>query len=495
MELNLLSDEYALPIDRETTATTLKVTGEIPKFLNGRYVHAGPNPLPGQYDPNQYSVFGLTGDGMVHGVRLRDGRAEWYRSRWVRTPKVSRLLGEKPKKVNYRAGTSIVAPQTSVHSFAGKTIVSAEGGIAPYELTDELETVGTCDFGGTLEGGYTGHPKRDPVTGELHAITYQFVGPSVLRYIVIGVDGRVRKNVPIDVPGRPLMHDIALTENYVIIFDCPLVYDLDLFARQLAPSLTPPLFTRAVARLLNRFEPPPLAEPLLARAPRPKVGELPLQWKASHPSRIGVIPRQGPATVRWFDIEPCYVFHTLNAHEENGSIIVDAVRVMGPESGSEYQVGKFFETGQPRLHRWEVDLATGIVKESLTDERLQEFPMVDPRRISLPHRYGFATSLFGDIDRLESIEDAQASLIRYDLTNGTTTEHRLGVGHVAGEFSPVPRSENADEADGVLIGYEFDRSTHLSNLLIIDAQSMEKLATVHLPGRIPFQFHGSWMPA
>lgn len=496
MAMDLLSDEYVLPVDRETTATTLTVTGEIPKFLNGRYVRTGPNPLPGQYDPHQYSVFGLTGDGMVHGVRLRDGRAEWYRSRWVRTPQVSKLLGEKSRPVNYRAGMSAVAPQTNVYGFAGRTIVSAEGGIAPYELTEDLETVGTCDFGGTLQGGYTGHPKLDPVTGELHAVTYQIIGPSVLRYVVIAPDGTVRKSVPIDVPGRPLMHDIALSENYVIIFDCPLVLDLDLLTRRLAPSLTPPLFTRVAARILDRFEPPPLAGPLVARAPRPKVGEVPLRWKSAHPSRIGVIPRKGPATVRWFDIEPCYVFHTLNAHEENGSIIIDACRITGPDHDSEYKIVDVLEKGRPRLHRWEVDLGSGMIKESWTDERLQEFPMVDPRRVSLPHQFGFTTSVGDtDIDSLESLDDARASLIRYDLTNGGTTEHKLAAGHIPGEFSPVPRSQDADEGDGVLIGYEYDRSTQLSNLLIVDAQSMEKLATVHLPARIPFQFHGNWIPA
>ncbi|MEU9805959.1 carotenoid oxygenase family protein [Mycobacterium sp. NPDC050853] len=490
MEVDLLSDEHVLPVDREVTATTLKVTGEIPKFLNGRYVRTGPNPLPGQYDPNNYSVFGLTGDGMVHGVRLRDGRAEWYRSRWVRTPKVSRLLGERPKPVNHRVGTSLVAPQTTVFGFGGRTIVGAEGGVAPYELTDELETVGTCDFGRTLEGGYTGHPKLDPVTGELHAVTYQLVGPAIAHYVVIGTDGAVRKRVPLDVPGRPLLHDIALSENYVMIFDCPLVLDLSLLTRRYAP----PFLSRIAAGVLGRFEPPALAGPLVNRAPRPKNAEVPIRWKPSHPSRIGVIPRSGPATVRWFDIEPCYVFHTLNAHEEDDSIIVDACRITGPDKDSEYRVADVLDKGRPRLHRWEIDLVTGAVKESWTDERLQEFPMVDPRRVSLPHRYGFTTSIGDtDIDTLESLDDARASLIRYDLTHGGTTEHKLEAGHIPGEFSPVPRSKNSDEADGVLIGYEYDRSTHLSNMLIIDAQSMEKLATVHLPSRIPFQFHGNWI--
>lgn len=122
--------------------------------------------------------------------------------------------------------------------------------------------------------------------------------------------------------------------------------------------------------------------------------------------------------------------------------------------------------------------------------------MVDPRRVSLPHRYGFTTSVGDtDIDTLESLDGARASLIRYDLVGGSTTEHKLEAGHIPGEFSPVPRSADAEEGDGVLIGYEYDRSTQLSNMLIVDAQSMEKVATVHLPARIPFQFHGNWIPA
>ncbi|WP_419402871.1 carotenoid oxygenase family protein [Mycobacteroides abscessus] len=492
MAIDLLSDEYVHPVAQETTATDLKVTGEIPEFLNGRYVRTGPNPLPGQYDPNNYSVFGLTGDGMVHGVRLRDGRAEWYRSRWVRTPRVSRLLGEKPKPTSYRSGVTAVAPQTNVYGFAGKTIVSAEGGVAPFELTDELETAGTCDFGRTLEGGYTGHPKLDPVTGELHAVTYQLFGPGVARYVVIDPSGTVRRSVPLDVPGRPLLHDIALTQNYVIIFDCPLVVDLDLLTHKVAPSATPPIINRMAQRLLSRFEPPALLGPLIARAPLPKAAEVPLRWKSAHPSRIGVIPRKGSATVRWFDIEPCYVFHTLNAHDENGAIVVDACRITGPSNDSEYKIRDVLENGRPRLHRWEIDTATGVVKESWIDERLQDFPMVDPRRVSRTNRFGFTTSV-GDTGTQGRRDATRASLIRYDLANSNTTEHNFKMGHIPGEFSFVPYSENAEEGDGVLIGYVYDRSTQLSNMLIVDAQSMEELAAVHLPARIPFQFHGNWI--
>ena len=78
------------PVTEEVTAVDLPVTGQVPAALNGRYLRNGPNPM-GLEDPN-YHWF--TGDGMVHGVRLRDGRAEWYRNRWVRSQAVAKARGE-----------------------------------------------------------------------------------------------------------------------------------------------------------------------------------------------------------------------------------------------------------------------------------------------------------------------------------------------------------------------------------------------------------------
>ncbi len=98
---------------------------------------------------------------MVHGIRLRDGRAEWYRNRWVRSAAVAQALGETPKPGPVHAGMDF-APNTNVIGHAGRTFAIVEAGSLPYELTDELETIGACDFDGTLAGGYTAHPKRDP---------------------------------------------------------------------------------------------------------------------------------------------------------------------------------------------------------------------------------------------------------------------------------------------------------------------------------------------
>ena len=70
------------PVREEVTVTELPVTGTLPDQLDGRYLRIGPNPVNDRV-PATYHWF--TGYGMVHGVRLREGRAEWYRNRYVRS--------------------------------------------------------------------------------------------------------------------------------------------------------------------------------------------------------------------------------------------------------------------------------------------------------------------------------------------------------------------------------------------------------------------------
>ena len=110
---------------------------------------------------------------------------------------------------------------TSVLAHAGRTLALIEGGVANYELTDELDTVGTWDFDGTLAGGYTAHPHRDPRTGELHAVSYSFARGRTVQYSVIDTQGRARRTVDIEVAGSPAMHDFSLTDKYVVIYDLP----------------------------------------------------------------------------------------------------------------------------------------------------------------------------------------------------------------------------------------------------------------------------------
>ena len=81
------------PVHEEVTVTNLRVTGTIPTELTGRYLRNGPNPAG---DVNEAKYHWFTGHGMVHGIRLDDGHAAWYRNRWVRTKEVCDIIGGTP---------------------------------------------------------------------------------------------------------------------------------------------------------------------------------------------------------------------------------------------------------------------------------------------------------------------------------------------------------------------------------------------------------------
>src|SRR6185295_19409422 len=130
------------PVTEEVTAADLPVTGRLPVELNGRYLRNGPNPVTAP-DPSTYHWF--TGDGMVHGVRLRDGKAEWYRNRWVRSGPVATALSEPEPSGAVHADMDF-GSNTNVIGFAGRTLALVEAGARPVELSDELETITRTDF-------------------------------------------------------------------------------------------------------------------------------------------------------------------------------------------------------------------------------------------------------------------------------------------------------------------------------------------------------------
>jgi len=430
------------PVDEEVTAFDLPVTGTIPDGLEGRLLRIGPNPvLPD--DPNAFHWF--TGTGMAHGVRLVDGAAEWYRNRYVRSDRVTQAKGW-PEIPGPRHGMTDGTANTNIIGLGGSTYAIVEAGGLPVELSYELETLCRSDFGGTLPGSFTAHPKVDPATGDLHAMAYYWEWDSV-QYVRVGADGLVRRTVDIPVPGKPMLHDCAITEHYVVVFDLAVTFNLE-------------------AAMSGQA--------------------LPYRWDPDYGARVGLLPRDGDADdVRWFDVDLCYVFHPLNAHElPDGQVVVDVVRhpkmfasdVQGPNEGP------------PTLDRWTIDPAAGKVREERIDDRPQEFPRHDERLIGSPIRYGYSMSV-GDAF-------AYGPLLKHDLVAGTTLVHDGGPGRVFQEPVFVPRSPDAAEDDGWIMAYSYDAATDRSDVVILHAQDFDgdPVATIHLPQRVPFGFHGNWVP-
>ena len=457
-EQNPFLDGPYAPVEQEITAFDLPVTGTLPRELSGCYLRNGPNPM-GLEDPGYRWGEGhwFLGAGMVHGVRLRDGRAEWYRNRWVRSRQVAKALGEKwpggpvHNDADFGANTHIIR-------HAGRVLATVEAGPLPYQLTDELETVGTFDFTGKLPGGYAAHTKLDRRTGELHAIAYYWPWDYV-QHVVADAGGQVIRTANIGVPDGPMMHDFALTDRYVVLFDLPVTFSMD-----------------AVS------------------AGR----KLPYTWNPAHQPRVGLLPRAGqPDSIRWFEVEPCWVFHTLNAYDNRDRVVVDLARYAGP-----YDVSALEGKGPLTLDRWSIDPGSGAVHQQSLDDRAQEFPRVDDRIVSQPHRYGYSAaisvvsrdtvSLSGDF-----ADGAFANaLLKHDLTAGTAEAHEFGRDATAGEAVFAPASATAGEDDGYVLAFIHNPERGAADLVLLAAQDFtaEPVARVHLPARIPLGFHGSWLP-
>jgi carotenoid cleavage oxygenase len=477
-----LQDNFA-PVREEQTVTDLPVTGKLPRHLDGRYLRIGPNPLG---DPGERHHWFL-GDGMVHGVRIVDGQAKWYRNRYVRSNDVSRRLGEPVSRPDWPV--TDFAANTHVLSHAGKTLALVEAGSPPYELTEELDTVGPTDFDGTLRmghlpAGYSAHPHEDPETGELHAVSYNWLRGNRVDYTVRGTDGHIRRTVPVQVGGSPMMHDFALTENYVVLYDLPVVFD----KAQAIASM--PRAMRIPARLMLGaiIGRNPLPDPVINRIARGgaegRIDTLPYSWDPDYPARLGLLPREGgPDDVRWFEIDPCFVFHTVNAYEDGDTVVVDVVR--HPRMFATVLNGP--DEGPATMARFTIDLVADKVREDRFDDHSQEFPRIDERFTGRRHRFGYSVGL-------QDRNTPGDAVLRHDLAAGSTTVRNLGSGRDASEFCFVEHENPKGEADGVLMGYVYDRAGGTSDLVILDAETLEDVAAVHLPARVPAGFHGSWSP-
>ena len=419
------------PVADELTEFDLTVEGSIPPELDGWYLRNGPN-------PRKPAGHWFSGDGMIHGVRLENGRAAWYRNRWVRTDSFENdfPLYNADGTRNLRSAVS----NTHVVNHAGKTLALVESSL-PYEVTNDLETVGAYDFGGQLVDSMTAHPKICPTTGEMHFFGYGNLFEPYVTYHRVDADGTLTVNRPVDVKALTMMHDFALTAEHVIFMDLPIVFNAE----------------AAVA------------------------GDMPFRWDDGYGARLGVMRRDDPfGPIRWFDIDPCYVFHVANSYDVGNSIVLQAVRY------PELWRGHAGFDQDAMMWTWTIDLAKGTVSEQQLDDRAVEFPRIDDRLAGLQARY--------------SVSVGKDRLVRHDLTTGSAIVHPFGTAAspgVPGEAVFVPGSGPADEANGYYLGYVYDAARDGSDLVILDASDFAgaPVATIKLPQRVPFGFHGNWIGA
>nr|WP_107807003.1 carotenoid oxygenase family protein [Nodularia spumigena] len=453
-----LQDNFA-PVKEEITADDLPVIGQLPPELSGMFLRISPNPL---FPPiGLYHWF--DGDGMLHGVNIKNGKAS-YLNRYVETEtlKVEKQQGKAiwPGLLNLPRFDSpydimIKNPaNTSVIWHAGKLLVLCEAGVPHHIRVPDLETLGAHTFNNQLTCAFTAHPKIDAVTGEMMFFGFSPIAPPYLSYGVVTATGEITRIVPIELPAPVMMHDFAITENYSIFLDMPLT-----------------------------FQPGQMIK-----------GGIPLAFDRTRKSRIGIMLRHGDNnTLRWFEVPTCMVYHTVNAYEEGEEIVLLGLRMPStnlliPDDSDN---GNSSENEIAKMCRWRIHLKTGAITQELLDDQVTEFPRINEQLVGRKMRYIYA----GQGAIYASPKPLLDGVKKYDLETGTAESYFYGRGRFGGEAVFVPRPGATVEDDGWVITYIHDTIANKSELLVLNAQNItsEPVARVMLPQRVPFGFHCGWV--
>ncbi len=413
-------------------------------------------------EAEDYHAF--AGDGMIHEVVFEGGNAT-YVNRFVETEghmaeqEKGDLIWSGPMTppeviAEYGPGKNIA--NTAMIYHGGKFLALQEGA-HPYELTlPNLDPVGEIDYDGRLKHVFTAHPKIDPRTGELVTYGYNVMAKPHCEISIINKEGELVHTTGVEIPKPVMMHDCAITSHYTIMMDLPCVFN---FARM------------AEGKGILNFEP-------------------------ENGSRFGILARGADGSdIKWFDVESCYCYHTVNAFEEGDEVVVEGCRSDSNSIGDDVKPAPGDRSDLPMLHQWRFNMKTGeVIERALDTEWGVEFARINENFMGIRNQYTYGARIAGD-----NLESGFDGIIKYDLVNETSQHYPYGAGRLGGEpvFAPkpAPASGSTNEEDGLVIGFVRDEELQRSECIILDAANFEAgpVARIVLPGRVPFGFHSAWV--
>lgn len=453
------------PLHEEVDATDLALLeGKVPTDLDGVYLRNTENQIHqplGRFHP-------FDGDGMIHQMDFRRGSVA-YRNRWIRT----RCFTAEQEAGASLWGGLMDPPGTSKRPGFGShsnlkdsasTDVIVHQGVAlatfyqcgeAYCLDPEtLEQTGIA--GWAPLDGVSAHPRVDERTGELMFFNYSKYAP-YMHYGVVDRNHKLITYQPIPLPGPRLPHDLACSERFSILNDFPTFWDAELLKKNIHA----------------------------------------VRLHAGVPSRFGVIPRHGRTEdLRWFEAEPTYVLHFMNAYEDGDELIMDGYFQENPIPGALETAPRGYEhmaayldehSFRSKLHRWRFDLRTGRTREERLTDRIVEFGMINQRQAGRKYRYVYSTTAKPGWFLLNGF-------VKHDLETGKEWTLEMGPNRYVSEAPFAPRIGAKDEDDGYLITFVTDENTQTSECAIVDAKHIEDgpVCRIALPHKLCSGTHAHW---
>ncbi|GIL78894.1 hypothetical protein Vretimale_112 [Volvox reticuliferus] len=478
-----LSGNFA-PVSDELLEELEIVEGKVPEGLNGCYVRTGPNPF---FKPVAgYHWF--DGDGMLHLVRLRDGKAS-YCNRFVETERLQQerqagrplfvrlgdmfglrglaliLLVRLGRAVGVLDNSKgLGTANTALVYHAGRLLTLNEGDL-PYGVritcNGVVETMGRLLMQETWGNNFTAHPKLDPQNGELLFIGYKLDSKPYLSAGIMDVYGNLVRQWNIDIHRPVMMHDMAATEQYLVILDLPLCFDPEAMIKEKS---------------------------------------LPFKLRNELPSRIGLLRRDHPscptgfADVQWFTLPgPSFMaFHVAASWEEpNGDVKVFACQM----NELDLSLHHLTRAEYGLLTEYTLSPSTGVAKLRQMTKVPGDFPVINPSKATRKCKWCWMATPDHNASPLAFLGIAKMDLEAAPGTDACVAMINYPPGMFGGEAVFVPRAGTTVEDDGYLVVYVYDTKADTSYMNIYCARTMSStpIASLRMPRRVPYGFHGTWV--